>query len=235
MRDKITVCIFELAFKHNFEIRISYVQSADNLSDRVSRKFDSIHAEWSLSDHDFKTILELTRFCPDIDLFAHAQNKKLEKFVSWKPCIGATHVDAFTLNWQNLRAFLFPPFPCISSVIKKCLDDKVTMACGIFPLWKTKSWWPGLMRLANHKFTVLQGANKRLRLPWSSTERHPMMSRLKLIFVNLSINCNSNSSPLTRQIILPKMRGEKGHLKKRKAWLNTGRVIPQKLRKDSMI
>ena len=30
LRDKITGYIFELAFKHNFEIRISYVQSADN-------------------------------------------------------------------------------------------------------------------------------------------------------------------------------------------------------------
>ena len=48
LRDKITVNIFELAFKYEFEIRISYVQSAANLSDRVSRKFDSIHAEWSL-------------------------------------------------------------------------------------------------------------------------------------------------------------------------------------------
>ena len=216
LRDKITVCIFELAFKHNFEIRISYVQSAENLSNRVSSKFDSIHAEWSISDRDFKSVIELAKTPPEIDLFAHAQNKRLEKFVSWKPCIGATHVDAFTLNWKNLRAFLFPPFPCISSVIKKCLDDRVTMACGIFPLWKTKSWWPGLMRLANHEFTVLHGANKRLRLPWSSTERHPMMSRLKLIFVNLSVNyCNAKSSPLTRLTIARNVWRE-GTLKEKK-------------------
>ena len=229
LRDKITVCIFELAFKYNFEIRISYVKSAHNLSDRVSRKFDSIHAEWTLDDHDFSTFLQLANTTPDIDLFAHAHNKKLEKFVSWKPCIGATHVDAFTLTWTHLQAFLFPPFTCISSAIKKSLDDQVTMLCSVFPLWKMKSWWPGLMSLANHKYTILTAANMRLRLPWSSTERHLMMSCLKLIFVNLSVNsCNLNISLDNRLITLPKMHGMKGHSKKRKAWLSTGRTTPQK-------
>ena len=96
--DKITIHIFQLASKNNFEIKISYIKSAQNLSDKACRKFDSIHAEWSLSVLNFQMVLQLAKVTPDIDLFAHAHNKKLEKFVSWKPCIGAFHVDAFTLK-----------------------------------------------------------------------------------------------------------------------------------------
>ena len=132
--DKLTGRVFELSFTYQFSLQISYVKSAENVSDSVSQKFTSIHAEWSLSEVDFKKAMALTVFNPNLDLFAHMQNKKFEKFLSWKPCMGATHVDMFTLDWKHLNAFLFLPFFCISSVVKKCLDDQIKHLCGVFPL-----------------------------------------------------------------------------------------------------
>ena len=214
LRNTLTGHIFELSFKYNLKIQISYVRSADNVSDSMSRKFTSIHAEWSLADVDFRQALKLATVVLDVDLFAHMQNKKLDKYVSWKPCLNASHVDAFTLDWKYLKAYLFPPFSCISSVVKKCIDDEIEHLCGIFPLWKTKSWWPNLMRLADNKYTILKGAPKHLYLPWDRSLKHPMYQRLTLIFVNLSVNYYS-SKTLTKnkRTLLHDMPGERLPLK----------------------
>ena len=148
---------------------ISYMASAHNISDRISHKFkvESINAEWTLHDHDFKIISKLWNHTPDTDLFASHNNHKFKKFVSWRPCVDATHVDVFTLNWRDIKAYLFPTFPCISSKVCKCIDDQVTIMCGIFPMWPTKAWYPTLMCLVGGTATLLpREASKRLFLPW---------------------------------------------------------------------
>ena len=83
-------------------------------------------------------VLWLAKVTPDIHLFAHAHNKKLEKFVPRKPCIGTFHVDAFTLKWHDLPAFVFPPFPCISSAIKSVWMTKYQEPVGYSPFGKQK-------------------------------------------------------------------------------------------------
>ena len=126
--------------------------------------------------------MALTVFNPNLDLFAHMQNKKFEKFLSWKPCMGATHVDMFTLDWKHLNAFLFLPFFCISSVVKKCLDNQIKHLCGVFPLWKTKSCWPNLMWLAGNKYTVLKLSSKLLVPALSSNIKASNVSETCLDF-----------------------------------------------------
>ena len=97
IRDRLTVKIFQLASSYNIKIVISYIASKDNISDSISHKIkpEFINAEWSLHDHDFKTISRLWTHTPDTDLFASYHNRKFPKFVSWKPCLDAMHVDAF--------------------------------------------------------------------------------------------------------------------------------------------
>ena len=121
---------------YNFEIRISYVESAKNLSDKSSRVFKakSVHTEWSLDSSDFREGNGvLANKYPEVDLFVSPHNKKLEKFCSWTPCVQAMHIDSFSLDWCDINGFLFAPFSCISSVLKKCVDDKIRYMCGIFP------------------------------------------------------------------------------------------------------
>ena len=190
-RNRLVSKIYGLARKYNFQIVISYIPSKKNLSDRASRKFaaNSIHSEWTLSDHDFKIISKLWHSPPEVDLFASADNKKCDKFVSWKPCVGAMHVDSFSMDWHKINGFLFAPFAILHSVVKKCLDDRVLQMCGIFPMWETKTWYPGLMRLAGGKVTMLpKETASRLYLPWDKSQRHPMANRLRILFANLSVN-----------------------------------------------
>ena len=111
-------------------------------------------------------------------MFASVANKKLPRFISWHPCKDAMHIDAFTCNWGTIRGFLFAPFHCLASVLKKCLDDEVENMCGVFPLWPTKTWWPTLMRLSRGKIVELKGAGQRLALLWGPEVTHPMGSEI---------------------------------------------------------
>ena len=190
LRDKITSKIYHLARVYNITLKCSYVNTKLNKSDCVSRVFKqkSVHTEWSLHSSDFRKILSLSSPLPEVDMFASVANKMLPRFISWHPCKDAMHVDAFTCNWGTIRGFLFAPFHCLASVLKKCLDDEVENMCGVFPLWPTKTWWPTLMRLSRGKIVELKGAGQRLALPWDPEVTHPMGSHLKLIFANLSMN-----------------------------------------------
>ena len=232
IRDRLTVKIFQLASSYNIQIVISYIASKQNISDSISRKIkpESINSEWSLHDHDFKTISKLWTHTPDMDLFASYHNCKFPKFVSWKPCLDAMHIDAFTLNWKNIKGFLFPPFPCVASVVRKCIDDEVTMLCGVFPLWPTKTWYPALMCLAGGSVTLLpRQASKRLFLPWDPEKDHPMGQRLRLIFVNLSVKCyNTTICQNPRLITLPNILGVKAQSKRKCPWSDIGRSMLKK-------
>ena len=127
LRDWITQKLYHLAHSYNFSLDISYVQSKQNLSDRPSRVFKgkSVHSEWSLQKSDFDKCMAAANFRPDVDMFASVQNAKLPKYITWGPCPTAVHVDAFTLCWKEMKGFIFPPFYCVSSVIKKCLDNEI--------------------------------------------------------------------------------------------------------------
>ena len=51
--------------------------------------------------------LERLEFEPEIDLFASRVNTQFQKYVSYRPDPNAFAVDAFTLNWGELK---FTPF-----------------------------------------------------------------------------------------------------------------------------
>ena len=51
-----------------------------------------------------------------IGLFASRLTAQLPRFVRWKPDPEAEAVDAFTLDWSQLRGYAFPPFALIGGV-----------------------------------------------------------------------------------------------------------------------
>ena len=46
---------------------------------------------------------------PEIDLFASRLNKQCAKYSSWRSDQEALFVDAFSVNWNNLFFYAFPP------------------------------------------------------------------------------------------------------------------------------
>ena len=80
----------------------------------------------------------------DADLFASRVNAQFKSYVSWRPDPDAMDVDAFTLNWSNFRAFLFPPFSLISNVLQK-LEPCQAECVIVVRFWTTQVWFSKLI------------------------------------------------------------------------------------------
>ena len=114
--------------------------SADNRSRNFSDKY-----EWALNKSELQQIYEAFPEL-DVDLFASRLNNQLPTYCSWKSDPGCTYEDAFTLNWENLKFFAFPPFSMIPKCVQKISQDK---AKGILlvPVWPTQPWFPLVLQL----------------------------------------------------------------------------------------
>ena len=83
----------------------------------------------------------------ETDLFASQWNAQLPDFVTWRPEPGAMAVDAFSLNWRELKAFAFPPFSLIHRCLSKVVRERASLVL-IAPIWPSQTWFPLLAGLA---------------------------------------------------------------------------------------
>ena len=116
--DQIAKEIWEFAIANKIWISAAHIPGVENTeADEGSRKFfDAV--EWSVSNSVFEAICSLVG-SPDIDLFATRLNKKLPKYVSWKPDPGSTWVDGLFHSMERIIFIAFPPFSMIWGVVKK--------------------------------------------------------------------------------------------------------------------
>lgn len=98
-----------------------------------------------LQPYIFRRLCQLY-YTPEVDLFATQTSAQLSAHVSWKPYPSAFHINAFTMNWANIKLYAFPPFCIISRVLEKLQEDEAT-AVMILPLWPTQVWFPKALRL----------------------------------------------------------------------------------------
>ena len=72
--------------------------------------------EWKLLENIYDRVVSYFHCKPDIDVFASRINNQVDKFVSYQPDPHAFAVDAFSMDWQGLNFYAFPPFSCV----RKC-------------------------------------------------------------------------------------------------------------------
>ncbi|KAE8602875.1 hypothetical protein XENTR_v10014161 [Xenopus tropicalis] len=101
--------------------------------------------EWELKTSIFQWITSLWGL-PHIDLMASEKNYKIKHFFSRVPSARAVGIDAFSQNWRNLWAYIFPPFPIIFKVLRKILVSHMDVIA-IIPDWPRRPWYPLLRRL----------------------------------------------------------------------------------------
>ena len=89
-----------------------------------------------------------------IDLMSSRTYCQVSKYISWRPDPGAVAIDAFTINWNSLQFWCFPPFSLIPRVIKKIREDQATGLL-VVPNWPTQSWYPQVMQLLTDHPRVL--------------------------------------------------------------------------------
>ena len=114
------------------------------MADFHSRCFHE-NKEWALKDAVF-ALLPTAYVSPVIDLFASSTNAKLPRYISWLPDPHDYAVDAFTVSWQDLTFYAFPPFSLLPRVLAKIIQDKATGLLFV-PKWTTQSWFPLVLTL----------------------------------------------------------------------------------------
>ena len=83
----------------------------------------------------------------DIDLFASHLTNQLPRFVSWKPDPLSEAVDAFSLQWNKVKCYAFPPFCLLGRCHSQVLRQQVPRLVLVAPVWKTQPWYPLLLDL----------------------------------------------------------------------------------------
>ena len=78
--------------------------------------------------------------------FATRPNHRLPLYVSPIPDEKALAIDAFTMNWNHIHAYAFPPFHLIPSVLNKIRHSQCRNVL-VAPLWPNTSWFPELLNL----------------------------------------------------------------------------------------
>ena len=181
--NKVTYEIWQWCINKGIWLSAAHIPGRDNkVADFKSRNFID-NKEWSLCDKKFNSIVKHL-FLPEIDLFASRLNKKVDKFISWKPEPGCWAVDAFSVNWSHLRFYAFPPFKLIGRVLAKIQKEEAT---GILvPYWTTQPWFAQLVNmLITDPFVLLPHRNL-LYLPGQHQHTHPLHRQLHLLVVLIS-------------------------------------------------
>ena len=114
-------------------------------ADRESRyHLDS--SDWKLCPAVFQALQN--RWGPlDLDLFASRLTNQLPRFVSWKPDPLSEAVDAFSLQWNKVKGYAFPPFCLLGRCLSQVLRQQVPRLVLVAPVWKTQPWYPLLLDL----------------------------------------------------------------------------------------
>ena len=192
---------------HNIWLTAEHIPGIENINaDFESRHVDN-RLEWAIYPDIFASLCQ--RFgTPDIDMFATRLNTKLDKFVSWRPNPGAMNVDAFSISWNNLYVYLFPPFSLITKCLHKVRFDSTT-ALLIFPLWPTQPWFAQMSQMLISE-PVLLPRNRQIYLPSQPRKRHPLR-HLRLCACRLSGVPQMQQAFRTKLSTSSAIPGEKAH------------------------
>ena len=164
-------------------INAVYTASTDNFeADKESRSKHE-NTEWMLNSELFDKLCTVMGK-PDIDLFASRTNKQLDRYISWRPDPFAVAVDAFSVNWTNMNAYIFPPFCMIELVLQKIVLDRAEQAIIIVPYRTTQPWFTKLGKLLTKCPFLLPRSSNTLHHP--TLNKDHKLRKLQLIACSIS-------------------------------------------------
>lgn len=187
----ITYEFLNWALERNIVISAAHIPGVANIdADRESRMTNS-DTEWMLLPNIFSEICQALNFQPHIDMFATRLNHQCPVYVAWRPDPDAYDIDAFSMNWQNLTMYCFPPFSVIGRMLQK-LNTAQATALVILPMWPTKPWFVRALRMLVRPPKLLP--KKSLVLPQHPSLQHPLFPKLTLAAMTLSGNVTETAA-----------------------------------------
>jgi hypothetical protein len=180
---EVTKNIWDFCERRNLWIFATYITSSANfLADEQSR-VKTTDTEWSLHNDAFSKISK--NFGPfEVDLFASCCNNKCPVYYSWKVDPFSFGVDSFTVSWNEIHFYAFPPFCLILRTLQKIKSEKAKGVL-VVPVWKSQPWFPLYMGMLDSKPIILKPQSDLLSF---GSSLHPMASKLTLMAGILSGN-----------------------------------------------
>ena len=96
---------------------MAHIPGKQNLAADYEFCRNQTESEWMLGSSLLLSALGRLEFKSEIDLLASRVNTQFLKYVSYRPDPPAFSVDAFTLSWEDLKFYAFPPFSVIATVL----------------------------------------------------------------------------------------------------------------------
>ena len=117
----LAVAIWDWCEKRHLFLLAQHIPDKTNVEADTESRVKRDLNDWRIPP---KIIAPIIRDCT-IDLFASRLTHQ-----DWRPDPSAVDNDAFTMDWSNLRAYAFPPFNLIPSVLQKAKKEHTTGAGG---------------------------------------------------------------------------------------------------------
>ena len=166
----LTKKLFDYVLSRRITVTAEHLAGVENTeADHESRVYKD-WSNWRFNPRLFHTLSQV--WGPfEIDLFADHLNCQVYRFVSWKPN-PAEAVDAFQVNWSQLKGYAFPPFAMLGRCVAKVVQDWATLVV-ITPTWHTQPWFPCLVSMAIASPILLPPQQDMLMSP--QQQRHPLI------------------------------------------------------------
>lgn len=169
--------IWQWCEEREIKLRASYIPSKENVeADTLSRQVNP-EIESELNSNAFHEIINMFG-APEIDLFASRLNAKVQRYVSWHKDPEAFSIDAFTLNWNGLFFYAFPPFALILRLLRKMINDRAK-GIVVVPHWPSQPWFP-LFKSLLFSDTITFKPSDYLLKSYFWNVKHPLAGQLSL-------------------------------------------------------
>ena len=121
--------------------------------------------------------LEHLCFKSEIDLSVTNIHTHFGKYAAFRPDPGTMYIDAFSIDWCDLKFYAFPPISIIPRVLAKVKQ---------VPFWSTQVWYPILLKMLVSTPILLNYRKSLLVLPHTPNLVHPMWKKMNMLVVHLS-------------------------------------------------
>lgn len=138
--DNLAKDLWQWCEERDIWLKASYISSSQNSIADAESRIAPTEAEFELDCKIYKQVIQKFGM-PEIDLFASYSNNKCPRYISYQPDPGCQAVDAFTINWQDLFFYAFPPFCLILRTLKKIKTDKAE-GIVVVPSWSSQPFYP---------------------------------------------------------------------------------------------
>ena len=119
----LTLSLLHWAWQKHIVLKARHIPGRLNrTADLLSRSDWIVNTEWTMSQQLLKLLWKVWGR-PQVDLLATSLTTRLPLYVSPYPDPKALAVDAMSITWKGLDAYVFPPWALIADVLAKARQE----------------------------------------------------------------------------------------------------------------